>query len=219
MRSSSPVISAATALVVSVLLTGCSHAAYWGYMFAPNPPSDTRDAECDALPGRTVVIVIYTDESVQYEYPTARAELSAALSEELKKRVEGVSVVNWRRVIKYQDSNLDWAAVDKAKLGKLFNADFVLYISLSEFALREPGSLNLYRGRITANVSLHETYPTEPRPWLWRGDDIRVVYPEKGHDELFESAREIRELSYNTVKAFADELAKRFYKHEVPKGP
>ncbi len=216
MNRNIPIIALAAALGIAAPMAGCNHAAYWLYTVAPPPPTKTVKAECDQLPGKNVAIVIYADQSVQYEYPTARIELSAALSEELKKHIDDVAVVGWRRVIKYQDSNAEWASMDKAKLGKLFNADFVLYICLVEFTLREPGSLNLYQGRITADVSLYQTSASPGRSCIWRGDDIRVVHPEKSHGELLETNRQIQELSYKTVMAFATELGRKFYKHKVP---
>lgn len=217
MNRNIPIIALAAALGMAAAIAGCNHAAYWLHAFAPPPPMKTVNAECDQLSGKSVAIVIYADQSVQYEYPTARIELSASLSEELKKHIDDVAVVGWRRIIKYQDSNAEWASMDKAKLGKLFNADFVLYISLVEFALREPGSLNLYQGRITADVSLYQTSAPPSRYCIWRGDDIRVVHPQNSHGELLETNRQIQELSYKTVMAFATELGRKFYKHKVPK--
>lgn len=217
MNRNTPIIALAAALGIAALIAGCNHAAYWLHAFAPPPPMKTVEAECNQLPGKSVAIVIFADQSVQYEYPMAKVELSAALGEELKKHIDDVTVVNWRRVIKYQNSNPDWTSTDKAKLGKLFNANFVLYISLVEFTLREPGSLNLCRGRITADVSLYQCSSDTRDSSIWREDDIRVLYPEKGHSQLLENNRQIQELSYNTVKTFATELARKFYKHKVPK--
>ena len=217
MNRNTPIVALAAALGIAAAVTGCNHAAYWLHAFAPPAPKKTVEAECDQLTGKRVAIVIFADESVQYEYPAARVELAAAVGEELKKHIEDVTVVDWRRVIKYQDSNTDWGSMDKGELAKLFNADFALYVSLVEFTLLEPGSLNLYRGRITADVSLHQSSGQGRAGCIWREDDIRVVCPEKGHGQLLESNRQIRELSYNTVKAFATGLAKKFYKHEVPR--
>ncbi len=217
MNRNTPTIALAAALSIAVATAGCNHAAYWMRAFAPPAPTKTVAAECDQLTGKRVAIVIFADESVQYEYPTARVELTAALGEELKKHIKDVTVVDWRRIIKYQDSNTDWGSMDKAELAKLFNADFVLYISLVEFTLLEPGSLNLYRGRITSDVGLHQSSAQGRPGCIWREDSIRVVCPEKGHAQLLETSRQVQELSYNTVKAFATGLAKRFYKHEVTK--
>ena len=217
MNRNMPIVALAAALGIAAPIAGCNHAAYWLHAFAPPSPMKTVNAECDRLPGKSVAVVIYADQSVQYEYPLARVELSAAIGEELKERIDDATVVDWRRIIKYQESNSDWTSMDRAELGKLFSADFVLYVSLAEFTLREPGSLNLYRGRVTADVSLHQSSAPPRGSYIWRGDDVRVVYPQKGYGQLLETNRQIQELSYNTVKAFAAELAGKFYKHKVPK--
>jgi hypothetical protein len=83
-----------------------------------------------------------------------------------------------------------------------------------EYGTREPGSLNLYRGRINAQASLYKTSLDERKARLWRGKAIRVVYPE--HDPtglLRENDRSVRD---KTEAIFADKLAKRFYDHKVP---
>ena len=85
MNRNTPIIALAAALGIAAAIAGCNHAAYWMHAFAPPAPKKTVEAECDQLTGKRVAIVIFADESVQYEYPTARVELTAALGEELKK--------------------------------------------------------------------------------------------------------------------------------------
>ena len=199
--------------LIALSLGGCDMFRGMAYMFSPR--NREVPAECGLLAGSTVAVVVYCDRRVQYEYPTVTLSISSLVAQQLNVNVDEITLINPRRVVEYQDSNIYWDELDKTELGKKFGAEHVLFITLSEYATREPGSLNLYRGRITAQVSVYDASMPERTARVWRApSDIRVVYPE--HDPtglLKESDRAVRE---RTEQIFADQLAKKFYDHEVP---
>ncbi len=92
-------------LMLSVLLGGCStdSLAYLSYVFLGSNPTEEVKAEFKDLENKTVAIVVFADQSVQYEYPCARAELSLACASLLRKNVKGITVVDPLRIVKYQD--------------------------------------------------------------------------------------------------------------------
>jgi hypothetical protein len=201
-------------LLAAAAVTGCEPMAYFLYVWWPGAREKKVKAEFAGLPGKNVVIVVYCDRRVQYEYPNVCLSLSSAAASQLAGNVKDVSVVDPRRVVKYQDGNIYWDEMDKTQLGKAFGADFVLFLSLVEYSTREPGSLNLYRGRIHAQASLYQTSLPEREARVWRGQAIRVVYPEDDPTGLLrESDRFVRD---KTEAIFADRLAKKFYDHKVP---
>jgi len=204
-------------LVVAMLLvtTGCSKVGYLLYLIAPGEQTVKVPAEFDGLPGGSVAIVIYADQSTQYEYPYVRLELSSLIASEMKKNVKDVSIIDPRRVVKYQDDNINWEAFDRTEIGKAFKADYVLYISLVEYTTREPGSFNLFRGRIKGEVGVYKTSLPERQARVYRGDDVNVIYPEQAPiGQLGEDDSAVR---YQAQKIFAEKLVKKFYEHEVPK--
>lgn len=196
-------------------LAGCSTLGYIGYLLAPEPGTVKVPAEFDALAGRSAVVVIYTDYDVQYDYPYARLGLSMAIASELKKHVENVKIISSRRVVAYQRQNLHWQSMDRPKLGELFGADYVLYVVLDEYTMREPGSINLFRGRIRAHASLYDTANQAGDARVWHGEDFSVVYPR--HAPTGQPGQDDARIRYETEKRLAEMLAKKFYKHEVPK--
>ncbi|MCK4603040.1 MAG: hypothetical protein KAU28_11275 [Phycisphaerae bacterium] len=202
-------------LLLAAALGGCNHLAYWLYLVAPPEPTKTVEAEFADLADSKVAIAIFADEGVQYEYPFAQLELSLIIADELKKHVKKIEVVNPRRVVKYQGENIYWDKLDRTELGRKFEADYVLYVSLVEFSTREPGSINLYRGRIIAESSVYKTSLPERQARVWVGEEIRVTHPPHAPTSLLsENDREIR---YLTERLFAEKLVKNFYKHKVPK--
>ncbi|MDY6913305.1 MAG: hypothetical protein SVT52_02450 [Planctomycetota bacterium] len=194
---------------------GCRQLGYLLYLVVPGSQTKTVEAAFDGLAGKTVVVIVFTDQEVQYEYPMARWELSSVIASELDKHVKGVKVVNPRRITRYQDEDIFWDTLSKKDLGRAFGADFVLYIAMLEFSTRELGSVNLYRGRITAECSVYDCSLPERQARVWSDEQIRVVYPENVPTGQLD--RDDRKVRYQSQCLFADRLVKNFYKHKVPK--
>lgn len=199
------------ALLAGAVLPGCHVLSYIGYVLAPEGPEKQQPAEFAGLAEHSLTIVIAADPSMQFEYPLARWEMAACLGSELEKNVKNLRVTDPRRVIRYQDENFDWDTLDKTKLGKLFGTDFVLYVSLAKFSMREPGSEYLYRGEIVADVAMYDMSLPEQKAKVWSLSDLRVMYPDQAlpgeNDIVIRAGAEMK---------FCDFLAKKFYKHKVP---
>lgn len=204
-------------LVACCWLGGCGAFQHMIYTLFGGEKKIPVPAEFADLENQTVAVVIFADEQVQYEHSMAPLELSLVMAKELRDNVEGVKVVDPYGVVRYQAQNINWDAMEKTRLGKLLGARYVLYVSLIEFTTREPGSLNLYRGRITAEASVWDTSLPECDARKWYAGDLRVVYPENTHvGELEQSDVKIR---YWTEKLFAEKLVRRFYDHKVTRTP
>ena len=204
-------------LLLAVTLAGCDAVGYMLYVLAPGSRTKTVPAEFDGLAGSSVAIAIYADAAVQYEYPWARHELADVIASQLKEHVNDVEVIDTLRVIAYQDENIDWNAMGKTELGRILGADHVLSVVLVEYSTRDPGSLNIYRGRITAEVKVYQTSKAERDSRVWLGEEIRVLYPpDAPMGQVGEDDEKIRDL---TNRVFAKTLVRKFYKHDVPKGP
>ncbi len=197
------------------MLGGCGGCKFLGYVLAPEPMTKTVKAEFGELAGRRVAVVVYTDESIDYEYAGVRLELSLVLADELRKKVAKVDVVDPRRVANYQDTNVHWDSMDKIQLGNHFGARYVLFVSLVEFSTREPGSTNLYRGRIAAEASVYDTSRPERQARVWNCSNLRVLFPpHAATGQLLDSDYRIR---YQTERRLAEMLVRKFYKHKVPR--
>lgn len=205
----------ALGLIVAVGLLGCGELSYLGYLLAPGERTVKVPPEFDGLASQSVAILIYTDVAVQYDYPYARLGLSMALTSELKKRIEGIKVIPPERVVTYQDQNVHWESMDRSRLGRAFDVDYLLYVVLDEYTMREPGSVNLFRGRIRAHANLYETSKPENEACVWTGEEFSVIYPQ--HAPTGQPGQDDSRIRYETEKRFAELLAKRFYEHEVPK--
>ena len=195
-------------------LGGCNILGPILYLFAPEP-METIKAEYTGLPGHSIAVVVYTDISMEYEYPNARRELTAYLSYGLAKTDDDLTIVDPMTTLQFQEENLSWADLDRTEIGKRLGADYVLFISLIEFSMREKGSADLYRGRISAEVNLYKISMPEYQASVWRSSDIRVTFPE-GKTSILVDRNDIR-VRIETLRRFVDQVTKKFYKHKVPK--
>ncbi len=205
---------AVLAAVIGLVAGGCGPARYFAYLAAPELPGKTVPAEFSDLDGHRVVIVIFADQRVQYEHPRARLTLAAAIRAEMKERLKGVSVTDPAKVWQYQNDHAAWEMVERSELAKQFGADYVLYVALLEYATREVGSVNLYRGRITAECSLYQAGMSDQEGRVWHCDRLAVVYPESGPSGIpDETDRTVRQ---EAERLLADALVKKFYDHKEP---
>ena len=201
-------------------LGGCQAFAFLGYLIAPRE-DDTKTVQAEykesELANRSLAVVVYVDEKIRFEYPTAQELVTLVIAAEFEKedvrdRIKNLRVLRPKNVLDYQERNIHWDEMGKAELGKALGADFVLFVSLEEFTTREPMSINMLRGIVSGEVSLYKTSLPERESRVYKGPDIRVVHPKEalggvpGYDD-----RKIRE---ETVAEFAKLVVWKFYKHK-----
>lgn len=191
---------------------GCEMARYNAWLLFGEGTHETVPAEFEGLQGQRVAVVVFADERVRYENFLAPLTVSTEVATELQDKVKDATAVNPQRIVLYQRENIDWNAMDKTELGKLFDADYVLFISLLEYSTHEVGSVNLYRGRITAEVSLWETDLPEKEARVWRESTLGVLFPEK--DPVGQLGYSDRQMRAVTERLFAEKLVRKFYKHK-----
>jgi hypothetical protein len=206
-------------LSAAPLCPGCGCTNWLGYVFAPASPTRTvhPDPAIPSLKGQTLAVVIYAPPQVQMDYDTAQLELSEEISAEFGRRLDGVRLVDSRRILRFQDENLNWDATPPGRLARPLGADYVLLVNLHEFTTREPGSVHLARGRITADAALYDDEGPGCLEPLWRSGRIGVVFPEE--TPVGVPARSDAVVRAETERLFAVKLVRHFYEHEVPKQP
>lgn len=219
MRSTTPtrlVLAGALALVAASL-GACNYVAYFGYLFSPSDDK-TVAAEFSKLDGNTVVILIVAGDEYVKNHPYFREQLVMVTAKELKKHLDDVKTIDAFRVVRYQKAHPDWNAIPEPDLATHFGADYLLKVTVMDYALRMPGSATLYRGTITAEAELFDaSKPLRESRVLW-SQDISAQYPEDDRPLERMSGGE-RELRHEIDKRFAVALVKRFRTHKVKSEP
>lgn len=211
----SPWLLLAACTLAPATIGGCRGLRFLAYLFAPEAATKKVKPEYDKLPDSSVAVVVFADAKTQAEHRNIQLHLAAMVSQEIRERFqdEDVTVISSRRVVKYQRENLFWEEMDRTKLGKDLGAGYVLFISLDEFSTLEPGSLQLYRGRMVASARLYKTSLPARDARVWGPSEFRVTYPaEAATGTVGESDQTIRD---RTLRIFTDRLVKKFYEHKA----
>lgn len=202
---------AAALLLLPLLagLTGCQAFAFGAVMWGKEP-TKTIVADYPYLTEQEVCVVVRADMETLFEYPQVQWEVADHVRVALEKHIEGVTVVEPRRVTDFQRRDPSWESIDPAKLGKRFEATRLLEIALTQYTTREPESPHLYRGYISATISVYNTDYPESEPVYTKG--VQTVYPPNSPGAWGSGDQAIRRA---TMEAFAEDVAGKFYDRTV----
>ena len=200
---------AGLSLPLSAATVGCrALAAPW--LMWGEAPTRLVPAEFPHLAGKRVCVLVWADWETLCEYPFAPLEISEHVAAALRPHVKGISFVPNREVVEYQQRDVDWDRKDPAEIGARFGADRVLFIALTQYTTREPGSPHLFRGHIAASVKVYNTQYRDAEP-VYK-TSIEVAYPPNSIAPWGTAESALRRA---TMEAFAGELAGKFYERRV----
>ncbi len=172
--------------------------------------------EFDKLPNSKVAILVWTETATLFDYPHARFELGAyvgdKLAQEMAQRQLSVDLADSRDVEDYIQKDLD-AQIDPRAVGKHFDADYVVFLEVLDFQIRDYQEPQFLRAKINASVSVHDMRADPDMDRRFELAPIDCEYPE-GAPILFsaKNAPLVRETIY---RMFAEQVARKFYEHTV----
>lgn len=200
-------------LVVAVAASGCNWLT--PLVFVGEHKKEVT-AEFDKLPGSRVAVLVWTDPAVLFDYPYARFELASYVTEKLTtefgSRNQRIDLVNAREVEDFVRRD-PGVAVDPRTVGRQFSADFVLYLEVIAFQIRDPRQPQFLQGRIGASVAVYDIRPGAGAADRYELAPVEAVYPE-GQPVVLSATNAplVREMTYRT---FADMVARKFYNYTV----
>ena len=180
------------------------------------PQRKTVSPEFDKLPNRRVAVLVFVDPSTLFDYPYARFELASFVGDklyaEMAQRALNTDVVDPRDVEDFLQRNRD-AEIDPQEVGLAFDADYVLFLEILTFQIRDPRQPQFLRGRISAAVSMHDIRCEPDELCRFELTPVTCVHPD-GAPVILTATNSafIREATY---RAFAEQVARKFYEHTV----
>jgi hypothetical protein len=172
--------------------------------------------EFDKLAGKRVAVLVWTPPATLFDYPHARFELATYLGDklyaEMGQRNLGTQVVDPRDVEDYLQKNID-AQIDPNAVGRQFNADYVVYLELLEFQIRDAEAPQFLRGRIQASVSVHDVRAERESQRRYELTPVQCVHPED--TPVLMTATNSPLIREATYRKFAEQVARKFYEHTV----
>src|SRR5262249_20684393 len=123
-----------------------------------------------------VLVYVWAPPEVLWDYPKIRLDLASYISANLDKNIKKVTMIPPARVESYLEQT-NALQVDPVELGKHFEAEMVIHVSVFKFSMRDPGMAHFYRGRIGASIVVWDMSrsgePAERVPLK----DVNVVVP------------------------------------------
>jgi len=196
-------------LMLCFALGGCKALGYPLYVLFGMDQKKVK-AEYKNLEGKKIGVFVVSRPGIDFEYPQAPMNVALACAYVIGQHVKDVSFVDQEKIQDFQMEDLNWLSMPSSQLGKKFGADRVIYIDMYEYSIYEENSVNLLRGRISADVRIFETDGGDDPAYKTQ---ITVRRPEKYPVAMSNSV--IGGLQQQTMLAFAEELAKKFYDHKV----
>jgi hypothetical protein len=161
--------------------SGCDLATFTYFLLPENdaPAECRRLASADPKKEVRVVILTYTHLETRAEFIGADRALTELLARNLRElseqNREKVTVVSPRKVEEYKNNNPDWKDADLARIGRHFNADWVLYLEIESLGMYERGSSgSLYRGEANLSYTLVDVNHPDESP---EHAPVSYVYP------------------------------------------
>ncbi len=173
-------------------------------------PTKNVPAEYAYMAKQKVCVLVRAEMETQFEYPHVQWEVADHVRVALEANVKGATVVDPRKVVDFQRRDSGWEKMDPAVVGKRFSADRLLEISLTEYTTREPDSPHIYRGHISALISVYNTEYPNSEPVYTK--EIQTVYPPDSQGDWGTGDKAIRRA---TMEAFAQDVAGKFYDRTV----
>lgn len=178
--------------------------------------SQTIAPEFDKLPSKRTAVLVWTDPSTLFDYPYARFELASYIGNELFSRMNesrlDADIVDPRDVEDYLQKNLS-ARIDPLSLGRAFDADYVIYLEILRFGMRDMEHPQFLRGHIEASVSVHDIRTQYDDLRQFELTPITCTYPEGA--PVIMTATNPPLIRESTYRKFAEQVARKFYEHTI----
>ncbi len=159
---------------------------------------------------KTVLVACSTPEFVEAETSTLKLDLIDGVTRRMK--LHGVKIINPDRVAEWIDEH-GGIGSDLQELARDFETDYILWIDVQSFGLREPNSPKLLRGQTTGfiRVARVEDNGGQRQAIMAYTREFAMTYPQ--HQPMSETGRSSIVFHKEYVAHLCDMLAERFYNH------
>lgn len=187
-------------LCLVAAISGCAGPGFGG------TESKKYPADYKGLDDKTVAIVVYVDSATNFEYPSAREEISSFITQQIQTTMPRTKLVPPDMIIRWQNETINWQALAARDIAEKFNVDCVLMIEVLDYGTREPDVKNLVRGHLTALAQVTEKDQASP---AWR-KEVSALWPAKTALEVTRSSdltarmRVLEAFSVTLVNHFRD---------------
>lgn len=200
--------------IVVLLLGGCSLGVMAGKMLTGDPmlPAQFKQmTHTDLVKNKNKVVVICsTPTAIDAELGGLNLDLIDGITRRMK--VHGIQVVNPDAVAQWIDDN-GGVITDPSEMARAFDADYVAWIDVSAFTLKEPNAPKLLRGHTEGFIRVFqvEKIDDDKVALAKYNAEFTVTYPP--HQPLSETGRSAVLFQKEFIDRVCEQLAETFYDH------
>ncbi len=176
------------------------------------PPTKKVDAEFARLSGKRVVVLVWAAPGLLSKYPYARYDIAKYVADELRSEIEDVHTVSVDRVER-EILSRPHESGEPGEIGRKFEADIVVYLELLRYQMRLPESSHLFRGEISASVTVFDLTEFMDKPVRYDLTAASVIHPEGAPISVYNTTEQ--KVRKETSEIFAETVALRFKSHRV----
>lgn len=176
------------------------------------------------LQGQTVAVMVWADRAVRVDWNKIQLDAAAAVQTALQtygaqskdKELSGAQFpLQPAAVVRFQKDRPFIETAPVTEFAPELGVTRLIYVELEKFSTRSDYAPQMYRGTAIATIKVVEIDPeTKEARIAYEENGIRAGFPEKGREEG-EVAGTDQAFYAGTIRAFADEIAKKFVTHEI----
>ena len=206
-------------VLFSQVITGCSLGVMAGKMLRGEPLVNSQFKAMtgtDLTKGKhKLVVICSTPASVDSDLSSLNIDLIDGITRRM--RIQGVQVTDPDEVAKWIDDN-GGVITDPGEMAQAFDADYVAWIEIYAFSLREENSPKLLRGRASGYVRVYQVEKIKDERMALAAFNTKFnsTFPE--HKPVSETGRSALTFQKEFVDRICDELAEKFYDHRPGTG-
>lgn len=202
-----------------LMMSGCSLGVMAGKMLRGEPmiPSQFQSMTgTDLSKGKhKLVVICSTPSSVEEELSSLNIDLIDGITRRM--RIQGIDVIDPDEVAKWIDDN-GGVITDPSEMARAFKADYVAWIDVYTFSLREENSPKLLRGRSTGYIRVYQVDQVngERTALSAFSTEFNTTFPQ--HSPVSETGRSALTFQKEFVTRMCEDLAEKFYDHRPGRG-
>lgn len=190
---------------------GCAGAGWLANAVDIEPPTDVT-AEYRGLDNQTVAVLVDADLNVQFQHPTLVLDVTTLVSNKLATNVPGITVIDAKQVVDFQNRNIYWNTTPYRSLAKRLGVTRLVMIDVVEFRLHERGNVNVFKGYLNAGLGVAEADGATPND-LTYSSSMAAAYPPS--QRLGAVNADQRLIRLGTITLFCEGVSLKFYDHRV----
>jgi len=204
--------TALAVLLAPLLLSHCSCAVFAWLAATFSPP---EKVEAQFRPPADKTMLVFVDDILNpVDHEPIKIELTHRLNEHLSANKVAARTVPYDRLADLIASTPNFNLLAISEVGQKLGADLVLYVQIDEFALKDKAATQLWHGNLEATVRVVDV--TKGRLWPRNRPAGHSMPPVETPTATGSSDTNAEEITHTLAAMMADQIAKLFYKHEVP---